>query len=87
MNISWAECCNHAWEIARFRVMEQAGFGKYATLWEISHGLGGGAAKVLWTMKIRAGTFFDGAGMTESFGAEAGPLPPPVSRAWGKEPS
>jgi hypothetical protein len=24
--------------------MELAGFGKYATLWEISHGLGGSAA-------------------------------------------
>jgi hypothetical protein len=43
--------------IARFRVMELAGFGKYATLWEISHGLGGSAAKVLWTMKTRAATF------------------------------
>jgi hypothetical protein len=67
--------------------MEQADFGKYATLWEISHDLGGGAAKVLWTMKTRAGTFFDGASMTESFGVETGPLPLPVSGASGKEPS
>jgi hypothetical protein len=57
MNISWAEWCDHARAIARFRVMELADFGKFATLWEISHGLGGSAAKVLWTMKTRAGTF------------------------------
>jgi hypothetical protein len=47
---SWAE-------VVRFPIKELAGFGKFATLWEISHGLGGSAAKVLWTMKTRAGTF------------------------------
>jgi hypothetical protein len=44
-------------EFARFRCMEPADADNCATLAEISHILGGVAAKVLWTVAIRAVTF------------------------------
>jgi hypothetical protein len=60
--------------------MEPTDAGNCATLREILHILGGSAAKALWTLGIRAATFFDNAGMTESFGVdEMGPLPLLVS--------
>ena len=50
MNASWAACCNHVRGFARFQGMEPRHASNCATLREISHALGGGAAKVLWTM-------------------------------------
>ncbi len=85
-NISWAGC-DHAPKKLTGSAQWNRRFGKNATVWEISHGLGGSAARVLWTMKTRAGTFFDSAGMRESSGVEAGPLPLPAGGVWGKGPN
>ncbi len=58
MNASWAVCCNHGRGYARFRSMEPSLTVICATLWRISHVLGGAAAKVLWTIRIRTVTLF-----------------------------
>jgi hypothetical protein len=57
MNASWAACCNHEREFALFPGMEPERIDICATLLKILHVSGGSAAKVLWTMGIRAVTF------------------------------
>jgi hypothetical protein len=57
MDTSWAACQNHMRRFAGFLSKEPAAADIYATVSQISDGLGGGAAKVLWTITLGAATF------------------------------
>ncbi len=58
MNASCAPCYIHRRGFARFPGMEPTFTDICATLWRISHVLGGAAAKVLWTRSFCTVTFF-----------------------------